>query len=303
MTSVTLVQEYFHPWPNSAGFYLARERGWYREAGIDLELRTVDSGRGDALAHLIEGRGDLAVFPSNRLLVRREAGHRVVAVAAVNQRGLETLRTRADSGIERLRDLEGRRVAFNPTPRGLAIVHDLIASDGGDPTNYTVVDSGARELDPADHFGGLADATFGSYWAWDNLLTTLSPDEERVWRVDDALDLRYHSYLLGTREGFEPALVEDLVAITARGFVEAAANADEVAAIYEGVIPYFPAAVIRRSVDEIATTWLHEGRWGEIRTELVEPYAAWLQGHRILDDASIWRQAVVSQPAAQDWVS
>ncbi len=25
---IRLVHEYFHPWPNSAGFYLARNRGW-----------------------------------------------------------------------------------------------------------------------------------------------------------------------------------------------------------------------------------------------------------------------------------
>ena len=300
MTRVTLVQEYFHPWPNSAGFYLARERGWFDEAGIDLELRTVDSGRGDSLGHLIDGRGDLAVVPSNRLLVRREAGHDVVGVAAVNQRGLETVRTRRDSGIERLRDLEGRRIALNPTPRGTAIVRDLVARDGGDPDLVTLVDSGTRELDPADGFGGTADASFGSYWAWDNLLTAA---DERVWNVDEALGLEYHSYLLAARGDADPGLVEAVTAISARGFEEAAKSPDEVAAIYETVTPYFPSAVIRRSAELIATTWLHEGGWGVIRPELVQPYAQWLHGHGILRDPSVWRHAVRTQPLAQDWVS
>lgn len=300
MTRVTLVQEYFHPWPNSAGFYLARERGWFDEAGIDVELRTVDSGRGDSLGHLIDGRGDLAVVPSNRLLVRREAGHAVHAIAAVNQRGLETVRTRSDSGIHRLRDLEGRRIALNPTPRGVAIVRDLVARDGGDPDLVTLVDSGTRELDPADHFGGTADASFGSYWAWDNLLSSA---HERVWNVDEALGLEYHSYLLAARDDIDPALVEDVIAISARGFAEAAESPDAVAAIYETVIPYFAPSVIRRSAELIATTWLHAGQWGVIRPQLVAPYARWLHGHGILRDPEIWREAVRSQPVAQDWVS
>jgi putative hydroxymethylpyrimidine transport system substrate-binding protein len=88
MVHISLVQEYFHPWPNSAGFHMARAHGLYERAGIDLELRTVDPGRGDGLAYLTAGAADAAVFPSNRLLVRREAGEPLVAIAAVNQRGL-----------------------------------------------------------------------------------------------------------------------------------------------------------------------------------------------------------------------
>ena len=65
MRKISLALEYFHPWPNSAGFYVAREQGWYAQAGIDLELRVVDHGRGDALAHLDRGDVDLGVFPSN----------------------------------------------------------------------------------------------------------------------------------------------------------------------------------------------------------------------------------------------
>jgi putative hydroxymethylpyrimidine transport system substrate-binding protein len=295
MVRISLVQEYFHSWPNSAGFYLARSRGWYADAGIDLELRTVDAGRTDGLGYLIAGEADLAVAPSNRLLVRREAGASVVGIAAVNQRGLETLRARANSGIERIRDLQGRRIAYNPTPRGHAIVRELLASDGADPDDYIAVDAGARELDPADRFSGLADATFGSYWAWDVLLTELPPAEERLWRVDDQLGLSYHSYVIAAPEEFadgDAALVEDFVAITEQGFRAAAEHQDEVAALYERVIPFFPAAVIRQSIAEIAPTWFHDGEWGRIRDELVGPYAHWLAAHGILNRPEEWSSAI-----------
>ncbi|MFT4029692.1 MAG: ABC transporter substrate-binding protein [Protaetiibacter sp.] len=295
MVRISLVQEYFHPWPNSAGFHLARSRGWYREAGIDLELRTVDPGRADGLGYLAAHEAELAVAPGNRLLVRREAGTAVTAVAAINQRGLETIRTRVDSGIERLRDLAGRRIAYNPTPRGRAIVRALLASDGADPADYIEVDSGSRELDPADFFAGLADASFGSYWSWDILLTNLPPEQERHWRIDEVLGLRYHSYVLAADERLtdaEPALVEDLVAITERGFRAAADNPDEVEAIYERVIPFFPARVVRRSLEEVAPTWFHDGAWGVLREELIGPYAEWLAANGILERPGEWRDAL-----------
>jgi putative hydroxymethylpyrimidine transport system substrate-binding protein len=296
---LSLALEYFHPWPNSAGFYVARERGWYAQAGIDLELRVVDHGRGDALAHLDRGDVDLGIFPSNRLLVRREAGQDLVAVAAINQRGLETVRTRRDSGITRLRDLEGRRIAYNPTPRGTAVVRSLIAGDGGDPDNYIVVDAGVRELDPADEFGGIADATFGSYWAWDNLLTAFPAESETVWKVDEALGLEYHSYLLGGRGDFATRnreLVATFLAVTARGFAAAAEDQEHAALVFERVTPYFSPSVLRRSIAAIAPTWFDGTKWGVVRDELVGPYAHWLASHGILHAPGEWPGAIVRIP-------
>ncbi|MEJ1229451.1 MAG: ABC transporter substrate-binding protein [Galbitalea sp.] len=263
MRTISLALEYFHPWPNSAGFYVARERGWYSEAGIDLELRTVDPGRGDTLGYLARGEVDLGIFPTNRLLVRREAGQDLIAVAAINQRGLETVRARADSGISRLRDLEGKRIAYNPTPRGRAIVRSLIAGDGGDPDNYVTVDAGARELDPANGFDGIADATFGSYWAWDNLLTSYPAESEVVWRVDEVLGVGYHSYLLGGRRGaLDDGLLASLLDVSARGFLAAAEDQEAAAAIYDRVTPYFPPRVIRTSLEAIAPDLVPRGGVG-----------------------------------------
>lgn len=297
MRHITLALEYFHPWPNSLGFYVARSLGWFAEIGIDLELRTTDPGRGDALAHLARGEVEFGVFPTNRLLVRRESGDALVAVAAVNQRGLETIRTPVSSGITRLRELQGARIAYNPTPRGHAMVRSLIANDGGDPDDYTVVDVGARELDPATGFDGLADASFGSYWAWDNLFTSLPPRDERVWRVDDALRLPYHSYLLGTSEAVvtkDSGLVADLLSVAERGFRRAAAEQEEAAETFATVAPYFAPAIVRRSLDLIAPTWFHDDQWGIIREPLMSGYAAWLARHGILTEPQAWREAVAA---------
>jgi putative hydroxymethylpyrimidine transport system substrate-binding protein len=298
--NVSLALEYFHPWPNSAGFYVARDRGWYRDAGIDLEIRTVDPGRGDALAYLARDEVQLGIFPTNRLLVRREAGEDIVAVAAINQRGLETVRARADSGIARLRDLEGKRIAYNPTPRGNAIVRSLIAGDGGDPDNYVTVDAGARELDPANSFDGIADATFGSYWAWDNLLTSYPPEAEVVWKVDEVLGVRYHSYLLGGRpNAIDPELLGAFLEVTARGYAAAAQDQDAAAAAFERVTPYFSPRIIRASLAAIAPTWFHDGSWGVVRDELVGPYAHWLAEHGILHEPESWRDAISSSRAGR----
>lgn len=46
--------EYAHPWTNHAGMYLARERGYYADYGMDVEFTSGDFFRGDP-AYLLAG--------------------------------------------------------------------------------------------------------------------------------------------------------------------------------------------------------------------------------------------------------
>ncbi|SFB49759.1 NitT/TauT family transport system substrate-binding protein [Cohnella sp. OV330] len=295
MRNLKVMLEYFYPWTNSAGFYYAREQGWYREAGLDVEFTVYDPGRGDTLAYLARGEADFGIFPSNRLLVQREKQQVVVGVAAINHRGMETVQTVRSTGIRRPADLAGKRVAMNPTPRGLAMIRQLVQADGGDADAIVIVDAGTRELTPDAIAAGEADATFGSYWAWEILMDTAVPESERiVWPVDEIGAPPYHSYLLGTQEALtkrEPETVRAFLEATERGYLAVAADPLAAVPVFEKFVPYFPRRLFERSLPLIAPTWLHDGAWGRQRVELIEPYAAWLAEHGILHDKEIWRSA------------
>ncbi|SNX66137.1 NitT/TauT family transport system substrate-binding protein [Streptomyces sp. TLI_55] len=281
MPHIRVMLDYFHPWPNSAGLYVSRARGWFTEAGLDVELVVQDPGRGDTLEYLARGEVDFGIFPPNRLLARRAThGQPLIAVAAVNHRGLEAIQTTTSTGITRPRDLAGRRLALNPTPRGRAMVRHLVAADGGDPDAVLLVDAGTRELTVDDIEAGEADATFGTYWSWDALRGDLPEERRLTWPVDEIGAPRYHSYLLGTSESLlaeRPSLVRDFLAVTARGYAAAAQEQDDTLTLLEGVIPYFPRPLIARSLALIAPTWTdQDGRWGVIDESRMGPYAHWL---------------------------
>jgi len=193
--------EYFHPWTNSAGLYWARERGYYAERDLDVEIAVYDPDRGDTLAHLQRGEADFGIFPTNRLFVQRERGSGVLGVAAINHRGLETIQSLKKTGIRRPADLSGRRVALNPTPRGLALVRHLVAHDGGDPETIQWVDSRYRELSAEDLEAGQADASFGSYWAWELAMESGAPR--------DAVEIA-HDWLAIAATGANPVAVESV---------------------------------------------------------------------------------------------
>ncbi len=295
MTVVRVMLGYFHPWPNDAGFYTALAGGHYREAGLDVELAVVDPLRGDALEYLARGEADFAVCPTNRLLARRERGQRLRGIAAVNDRAMETVQTVTDTAITRPRELEGRRIALNPTRRGIAMVRHLVRRDGGDPDALIAVDSGVRELSVDDIAAGEVDATFGGYWAWDALFGSLAPERRVVWPVEEISGLRFHSYLLAARESTledSPELVRGFLEASAAGYLAAGSDLERTLALLERVIAYFPREVLRRSLELVSPTWTHAGRWGEQREELLAHYALWLADNRVIGSSEVWREAV-----------
>jgi ABC-type nitrate/sulfonate/bicarbonate transport system substrate-binding protein len=301
MTSrtVRVVLDYLYPWPNSAGLFVARDRGWYTEAGLDVELRVHDYGWGDTLEYLSRGQAEFGLFPPNRLLVRRERGERVVAVAAVNHEGLEAVQVAVKSGVKRPRDLAGRRVGYTPTPRGRAMVAGIVAADGGDPATVQTVDTGATELTPEFLAASGLDATFGGYWSWDALTADpVAAEQTLVWPMRAIAPARYHSYVLGTAEALvetDQDLVRAFLAATARGYAAAAADPERTVDLLSRVTPYIPPWRLARSLSLVIPTWFHDGRWGQLRGDLVAGYADFLAGHGILAAPQGWAAAVTTE--------
>jgi ABC-type nitrate/sulfonate/bicarbonate transport system substrate-binding protein len=296
--TVRVVLDYLHPWPNSAGLFVARDRGWYAEAGLDVELSVHDYGWGDTLEYLARGRAEFGLFPPNRLLVRRERGEALVAVAAINHEGLEAVQVAAKSRVERPRDLAGRRVGYAFTPRGRAMVAGIVAVDGGDPDTLAAVDTGPAELTPEFLAASGLDATFGGYWSWDALTADpVAAEQTLVWPMREVAVTRYHSYVLGTREALldsDPGLVRAFLAATDRGYAAAAADLDRTADLLSRVIPYVPPWRLGRSLTLVAPTWFHDGAWGQLRDDLVAGYADFLASYGILAAPQAWPAAITT---------
>lgn len=105
--TVTVQLKWFHQF-QFAGFYAAIEQGYYRAAGLDVRL--VAGGPDiDPAAAVAEGRADFGVGTS-ALIIDRDAGRDLVAVAAIFQHSPFVLAARRVPGIDGPRDLVGRRL-------------------------------------------------------------------------------------------------------------------------------------------------------------------------------------------------
>ena len=104
---VTLQLKWRHQF-QFAGYYAAQEKGYYRDAGLDVKITEAEPGM-DPIKEVTGGRAQYGVSNSG-LLLAREAGQPVVVLAVIFQHSPFLLIARAASGINSIHDLVGRRV-------------------------------------------------------------------------------------------------------------------------------------------------------------------------------------------------
>ena len=128
MTRLRLGLEWFLN-PDHVPFLLAQDRGWFREAGLDVELIEPEE-HVDAVEAIERGEMDCAVTEPLHLVEDRAKGEMCVGFA----RFLHTNGGVMASGdIRRPREMEGKRIQYPGAPGGggPAIVATMVEADGG----------------------------------------------------------------------------------------------------------------------------------------------------------------------------
>lgn len=110
LTSVTLSFQW-KAQAQWAGFYMAKEKGFYAERGLDVRLMP-RPGRSDALDLLMDGRVTFATHLLPAGVGVRGTGQPVKLIGQIFNRSNLMVVARKSDGIEKLTDLSGKAVCF-----------------------------------------------------------------------------------------------------------------------------------------------------------------------------------------------
>jgi NitT/TauT family transport system substrate-binding protein len=217
-----------YEWPGSYWIDVAWAKGWFAEAGLNVERVDTDRKYFESLDAVVSGKLDAMGFSQFDLVRYVAAGHDLVGVAAIDySEGAEALVAR--SGIRRLRDLRGKTIALH---RGtyLEYLLDIVAErEGMTLDDFQLVDrSGDAAL--ADLKTGKVDAVF--VWEPYADYAQEAVDGVRLFSTAEFPGLTYN--VLSLRREFvrsRPADVEALLQVWQRAVQFIRENPNETCAI------------------------------------------------------------------------
>ena len=118
-------------WKNQfqfAGYYMAKEKGYYKKIGIDVEIKELQN-QDDITKLVLDNKIGFAIGRSS-LLIDRANGKDIVALGAIFQDSPLMLLTLKNNGINKIEDLKNKRIMITPEARGSAAIISMLNSKG-----------------------------------------------------------------------------------------------------------------------------------------------------------------------------
>jgi len=113
-----------------AGYYMAKEKGFYADAGLDVELLKFDN-RKDPLTQVIQKKATYGVGRSS-LIINKANGHNIHLLAAIFQSSPLVILARKDSNISKIEDFTNKRIMSTDDASLVVSLNAMINHQGHD---------------------------------------------------------------------------------------------------------------------------------------------------------------------------
>jgi putative hydroxymethylpyrimidine transport system substrate-binding protein len=257
--------------PDHAGIYTALENGYFEDAGLDVRPQ-VPSDPSAPIKQVAAGRVDLAISYEPEVVLARDQGLDVIAVAALVNGPLTSLISLPEAGIESAADLTGKTVVTAGIPYQAAYLETILDRAGVDPDSVDQVDVGFNLMQPL--IAGRADAMFGGFLNVEGVDLAERGLDPRVVPVDRLGVPTYDELVLvadGDRLRDDPEPIRDFLAALERGTYAAArdpqAATDALVAAGNGLDPELTRAEVDRTLPRLLPPgdmpygWMDPKRW------------------------------------------
>jgi ABC-type nitrate/sulfonate/bicarbonate transport system substrate-binding protein len=272
------VQLDWTPNTNHIGVYLALAKGWYEEAGINVDILPYTDANPDTI--VANGNADLGFsFPANLIFSRGQDLY-LYAVAAVLQRNPTELAVLDSSSIKRPRDFDGKTYAGFGLPYEEPQIKTVVVADGGKGEFETAtLSTAAYEA----LYEKRADFT-EIFTTWEGIEAELRGIKLRTFRYSDYGVPDFPGVVLVANweslRGEKADQIAKFLQVTRRGYEYAAQNPDAAAQEFIDYLPEgtFPEPdLVIQSTRKLASYFVEPGeRWGQQDGAQYQAYLRWM---------------------------
>lgn len=272
LVKVTLQLKWQHQF-QFAGYYAAIEKGFYRDAGLDVKLVEAPEN-GEIVNEVIEKRAEFGVTGPD-LILHRAKGRPVVALAAIFQHSPQVLLARKDSGINSIHDLKNKIIMLEQPSDEL---HAYLLAEKIPLSELNII---SHKHTPQDFIDGKVDAL--SAYVCDETFLINQAGVEYLTFSPRASGVDFYGDLLFTTEqqiAENPELVKAFVEASIRGWDYALTHPDEIIELIWQKYSQrhslqhlaFEAEQMQRHIfpDVVEVGYMNPGRWRHI----ADTYAA-----------------------------
>lgn len=301
-TKVTVALDWY-PNADHAGLFLAQQRGYFRDAGLDVKLYT-PADPSTVLQTVGAGKDTLGISYQTDVLLARAQGVPVVAIAALVQHPLVGVMALKSAHITRPRDLVGKTVGYAGIPSQEAFMATMLEADGAKPDAVKLVNVG-YDLVPAVISGRVA-AVMGAFWTVEPFLAEREGHPVTFLHVEDWGVPDYYELVLVASEhtiATEPGTLRTFLGVTQHGYAAAAADQPAAVAAISTASPDLDKEVTAEGLKVLAPVWTagvpvfgwqDPARW--------QAFAAWMKRRGLipqdLDVAKAFTTALLPGPRA-----
>ena len=245
---VTFALNWNVPYSGWAGFYVAQEKGYFEEEGLDVEFLLV-KGSNPANQAIAAGDAQLGVSTASSVVVAASQGLPLVTVSAYMQSNPEGVIARKDRGIEAVTDFAGKRVGYNVANPTVYLFEAKLQRAGVDKDDITWVTVQPEAMVPL-LLEGEIDAAMG-YWDWEAINAEQAGLPVNVFVMSDEQVQIYGGVVSANADWAEDNgdVIRRFLRASVRGWIDAAADIDETLAVMMRANPEEDEAFMRRALE------------------------------------------------------
>lgn len=283
---ITMVLDWT-PNTNHTGIYVAQEKGYFKEAGLDVSvIQPPDNGATDLVA---SGGAEFGIDFQDTLAAAfsSDSPLPVTAVAAILQHNTSGLISLKKKGIDSLGKLEGHSYATWDSPIEQAVLKNVVEKDGGDFSRVKLISTYVEDIVAALH----ADIeSVWIYYGWDGVkcdMEGLSTNFLPFADMNSTFDY-YSPVIIGNNDYMKknPDTTKAFLSAVKKGYEYAAGNPSDAADILLKAVPELDEKLVQKSQEYLSKQYIADAaQWGEIDANRWNGFYQWLNENKLVDNA------------------
>ena len=273
------------PNTNHTGLYVAKDLGYFKEEGLDVEI--VQPPEGSTTALIGAGGAEFGISFQDTLAksFARENPVPVTAVAAILQHNTSGIISLKEKGIDSPKKLEGKKYATWEDNIEQAILKKLVTDDKGDFSKVKLI-----PYTITDVVTGLktdVDAVW-VYYAWDGIATERAGLQTNFLKIRDyGEELDYYSPVIIANNDFlkkNPEIAKKVLKAIKKGYEYVIKNPEESAKILVKNSPELDINLVTASQKWISKEYQSDAKeWGIIDGNRWNRFYEWLYKNKAVE--------------------